>query len=77
MLRLNRGVKQGTSKTMSFIPVAVMSAEGERKISSYLLKVLQRDVAIHVQIIILHDRLQRETCFYFSSEHLAQRVIRK
>lgn len=44
----------------SSVPVTVMSAEGERKISSYLLKVLQRDVAIHVQIIILHDRLQRE-----------------
>lgn len=57
-----------------------MSAEGEREVSSYLLEVLQRDVAVYVQIVILHDRLQRETArnvWNFSSEHVVYCVKRK
>lgn len=49
--------QQQVSVLESSVPVTVMSAERERKVSSYLLKVLQQDVAIHVQVIILQDRL--------------------
>lgn len=39
------------------LPIALVRAEREGEICSDLLKVLQRNVAVHVQIIILHDRL--------------------
>lgn len=34
-----------------------MRAEGEGEVCGDLLKVLQRNVAVHVQVVILHDGL--------------------
>lgn len=39
------------------LPVALVRAEGEGKVCGDLLKVLQRDVAVHIQVVVLHDRL--------------------
>ncbi len=39
------------------LPIALVCAEREGEICSDLLKVLQRNVTVHVQIIILYDRL--------------------
>lgn len=43
------------------LPIALVRAEGEGEICSDLLKVIQRNVAVHVQIIVLHDGLQGAT----------------